>query len=167
MKTFPSNNSWNDIIVEVFEDNHIEVEIENNNTDLNVLLVEKELNQLEIAWLKERDQYKLTDGLGNTFYPDKDFSYRMIICILQNLVGLLLFLTVIKDVYLFRFWTIDEILIMHPELRSAIVCTIITFITILVSFVYSIRMMLKGKKRYDQAKDKYLNQRQDLSNLLD
>lgn len=153
-------NSWNDILVDVFKENNNETEIENIST--KTLLAQKEINELEISWLKEKDQYKLTDGLGNTFFPDDDFSYRMTICILQNIVGLLIFCTVMKDLYPIELWIVDDFWSIEPRLRSAIISSIATFLLIIVSFMYSVRMMLKGKIKFDKANEKYMKQREEL-----
>lgn len=169
MKISRNNNSWKDILIEVFEYNHEEVAFENNNTNVNVnvLLVEKEMDQLEIKWLKEREQYKLTDGLGNTFFPDNDFTYRMIVCVLQNLIGLLLFCTFMKSFFLIEILNMDDFSSLNPEVRSYLISTIVTFIAILISFILSVRMMIKGKRKFDQAKEKYLKQREELLSLRD
>jgi len=146
------------------EESEIEIVVENNPT--RILLVEKEIYQIENEWLKEREQYKLTDGLGNTFLPDNDFSYRMTICVLQNLIGLLLYCTFMKGFFLNEILNIDDFSSLNPELRSYLLSTIITFIAIIFSVIFSVRKMLKGKKRFDKAKGKHLNQKYILQQQL-
>lgn len=172
MKSFPTKyehsltveNSWNEILVNVFEDEIIETKIETVSTE--TLLVEKKISELDITWLKKRDQYRLTDGLGNTFLPDDNFSYRMIIGVLQNIVGLLIFCTVMKDLYPIELLINEDFLSLEPRLRSAIISTILTLLTIIASFIYSVIVMLKGKKRFSEAKEKYKTQRQILLNQI-
>jgi len=164
MKTLPFENAWENVLVEVLDNQDHSIEPEINNTP--TWLVEREINHLEIAWLKERDQYKLADGLGNIYFPDKDFSYRLTMSVLQNVIGILLFCSFMKYHFII-FLNFDKFLLEDPEFQSTIISAIIAFVVILISLIISIVKMLKKKKRFGKAKMAYLNKKNNLLIELD
>ena len=159
-----SSSNWNDLLVEVFEKKDIAPVLEND--PIKILLAEKEIDQLEIKWLKEKEQYKIADGHGKTFFPDEDFSYHITLFILGNIVGFLLFCTV--TVYSFPYidFTIDGILSAKPELRNILVSILFPFLLIIASFIFTFSKMIIAKGKFEKAKKKYLNQRKELLDQL-